>query len=305
MGKLIDGKWEIDPQFTKTESGEFKRQDSVYRSSVGSDLLAEKDRFHLYVSYACPWAHRTLIMKNLKGLDPLIDISIVHPDMMDHGWSFDSYKDGVVGDKLFASKHLSEIYVKDDPSVSTRVTVPILFDKKENKIINNESSEIIRQFNGFSQINPTDYYPENLRTEIDSWNERIYHNINNGVYRSGFARSQSAYEDAVLPMFKLLDEIDAHLDGKSFLIGESLTEADIRLYPTLIRFDLVYFTHFKCNLKMIKDYKHIQRYMEGLYKLEAFSSTTNFDHIKRHYYYSHESINPNRIVPVGPLNNFK
>ncbi|SME94020.1 glutathione S-transferase family protein [Pseudobacteriovorax antillogorgiicola] len=306
MGRLVDGKWIESSLITSDEEGSFKRQPRTFLDTIAADhsrFQVESGRYHLYVSYACPWAHRTLIFRSLKELENHISVSVVHPDMMEQGWSFASNFPGATGDELHGFDQLFEVYQKAQRDVSTSVTVPILWDKKLDTIVNNESSQIIRIFNSaFNELtgNSVDFYPEALRSEIDSWNEEIYECVNNGVYRSGFAQSQSAHEHAVNELFRALDKIDRHLSRHSYLVGNQLTEADLRLIPTLLRFDVVYVTHFKANRKRIKDYTHISEYLRRLYKIPAIHQTTHFDHIKRHYYYSHESINPQRIIPVGP-----
>ena len=312
MGKLVDGNWVEGSIISRDDKGAYARIPRSFRDTISNEhdiYQPESGRYHLYVSYACPWAHRTLIFRALKYLQEHISVSVVHPDMLDSGWVFaesvgKGFKDATQ-DHLFNNKHLYEVYQKAQPDISTSVTVPILWDKKTNTIVNNESSEIIRILNvAFNDLtdNKDDYYPKNLQTQIDELNEDIYHNVNNGVYRSGFAKTQKSYDAAVKPLFKTLDKLDAMLEGKDFLIGNRLTEADIRLLPTLLRFDLVYYVHFKCSQKRIADYKNLSRYSKNLYQLDAIKSTTNFEHIKRHYYFSHESINPYRIVRL--ISNF-
>ena len=308
MGRLVDGKWVKTSIITSNKKGEYDRIPRSFLNTISKDhktFQPEKGRYHLYVSYACPWAHRTLIVRKLKGLEDYVSVSVVHPDLLEDGWHFETNFDGATGDDLYQAKFLYELYQKAQSDVSTSVTVPVLWDKKTKTIVNNESSEIIRIFNTeFNHLtnNTLDLYPAQLQSEIDSINEKIYHDINNGVYKSGFAKTQEAYNSAVNTLFNRLDEVEKHLEGKSFLVGDQLTEADIRFVTTLLRFDLVYFGHFKCNKKRIKDYKNIFQYMRNLYELDAVQSTSRFDHIKRHYYYSHETINPTRIVPVGVIN---
>lgn len=313
-GRLIRGQWHSEESFADKD-GSFRREETSFRDWVEApgktsdgqtpQFMAEKDRYHLYVSHACPWAHRAMIMRNLKGLQDIIGVSVVHPYMLDLGWSLDDDFMGATGDQLYGLKHLSELYVKAKEDYTGKVTVPVLWDKKNETIVNNESAELIRIFNErFNSLtgNVDDYYPEELRSEIDNINERVYHNINNGVYKAGFAENQQAYEDSVRSLFDALDWVEDHLSqtkGK-YLFGERLTEADIRLFTTLIRFDAVYYTHFKCNVKRIKDYPHLSDYVANLYAMEAIKSTIHFDHIKHHYFYSHQSINPFRIVPLGP-----
>ncbi len=306
MGKLVDGEWVKTSIITSDDKGQYDRLPRTFLDTISKDherFQPESGRYHLYVSYACPWANRTLIFRELKNLTDHISVDVVDPDMLEYGWSFDASKDGATGDSLYGKKYLHEIYQKADSKVSTSVTVPVLWDKKLETIVNNESSEIIRIFNqSFNDLtgNTDDYYPKNLQSEIDQWNDEIYPAVNNGVYKSGFAKNQEAYEKAVTELFRVLDKLDQHLEGKDYLVGNQLTEADIRLIPSLLRFDVVYFTHFKCNIKRIADYKNLSRYTRNLYENEAIRKTTNFDHIKRHYYYSHEELNPQRIVPLGP-----
>jgi putative glutathione S-transferase len=307
MGKLVEGIWTDTTIITSNKKGEYARQARGFRDVISKDhpiFKPETGRYHLYVSYACPWAHRTLIYRKLKGLEDHITVSVVSPDMLSNGWSFETKVNGATGDSLFDKKFLYEIYQLADSTVTTSVTVPILWDKKTKNIVNNESSEIIRILNtAFNNLtgNTLDLYPENLRTKIDIVNEEIYSDVNNGVYKTGFALNQETYESAVTTLFKRLDKLDKILETNKYLLGDELTEADLRLVPTLLRFDIVYFGHFKCNLKLIRDYKNLSRYLNELYEIPAIKETTNFEHIKRHYYYSHESINPYRIVPLGPL----
>lgn len=306
MGMLINGKWEVKSVITSDKEGKYDRIPRSFREYISKDhpvFKPESGRYHLYVSYACPWATRALIFRKLKGLEKHISFSVVHPDMLDQGWKFDDSYEGATKDDLFGFDHLKEIYLKAAPDITTSVTVPILWDKKTNTIVNNESSEIIRMFNSsFNDLtkNTEDYYPLVHQDEIDKVNERVYHSINNGVYKTGFAKNQKAYDNAVTELFNALDEMEDRLERKIFLVGEQLTEADIRLIVTLLRFDIVYVTHFKCNIKRIKDYKNLSRYTKNLYEIPAIKESHNFDHIKRHYYYSHKDINPHRIIPKGP-----
>ncbi len=306
MGMLIDGKWKVQSIIKSDKDGAYDRIPRSFRDFVSEDhevFKPESNRYHLYVSYACPWAHRTLIYRKLKGLEEHITVSVVSPDMLNDGWIFDKSFEGATQDDLFGFEYLREVYQKADPNITTSVTVPILWDKKTNTIVNNESSEIIRMFNtSFNKLtgNNEDYYPEDRREKIEILNEKIYHAINNGVYRCGFAKTQEAYDKAIHDLFNNLDEIDTILETQKYLTGDKLTEADLRLVPTLLRFDIVYFTHFKCNKKRIKDYKNLSRYLKGIYEMPEVKSTTNLEHIKRHYYYSHEDINPYRIIPAGP-----
>ena len=306
MGLLVDGKWQDKWYDTSKNGGKFERQASKFRDKVsnedGSTFPAESDRYHLYVSLACPWAHRALIFRKLKGLEEHIDVSVVHPEMLDQGWEFKDYP-GSTGDKLYNFGYAHQIYTKAEPEITTRVTVPILWDKRTETIVNNESAEIIRIFNsGFNSLtnNEDDYYPNAQREEIDAINNMVYHDINNGVYKAGFATSQEAYEEAVTALFCALDRVEERLSKQRYLVGSKITEADWRLFTTLIRFDAVYHGHFKCNKKQIADYPNIYGYMKELYQVPGVAETVNFDHIKRHYYYSHTMINPTQVIPVGP-----
>ena len=306
MGRLVEGKWVSASVITSGRDGAYERIPRSFLFNIDKDdpkFQPQTGRYHLYVSYACPWAHRTLIYRKLKGLEDHISVSVVHPDMLDQGWELSKGFPGATGDDLYNLSHLYELYQKADPKVSTSVTVPVLWDKKLKTIVNNESSQIIRIFNSkFNDLtkNHEDFYPQSLRGIIDSTNQQIYNQINNGVYRCGFAKTQDAYDEAVTSLFACLDEIEKTLEDQPYLAGDQLTEADLRLIPTLLRFDSVYFTHFKCNIRMIRDYPNLSHYTRKLYQREAIKTTTNFAHIKRHYYYSHESINPFRIVPKGP-----
>ena len=306
MGQLVNGVWTKGSVSNNQKDGSFKRVDSVFRNviSVNDQVYKpETNRYHLYVSYACPWAHRTLIFRHLKKLENHISVDYVHPDMLENGWSFLKNFPKATGDSLHNKIYIHEIYQISDKKVSSKATVPILWDKKTDTIVNNESAEIIRIMNSaFNNItkNYDDYYPSSLRIEIDKINKVIYENINNGVYKSGFSRTQEAYEDAVTKLFSSLEMIDEILEDKEYLVGNVLTEADIRLIPTLLRFDSVYYVHFKCNLKKISEFKNISSYVKKMFNNPAINTTTNFDQIKRHYYYSHEHINPYRIIPLGP-----
>jgi putative glutathione S-transferase len=307
MGLLVEGKWH-DQWYENSKDGKFIRSESAFRSSIKADLQsefpAESGRYHLYVSLACPWAHRTLIFRQLKGLEEHISMSVVHPDMLENGWSFAKDFAGSTGDDLYGQEFLYQLYQQANPDYSGRVTVPVLWDKKRETIVSNESAEIIRMFNSeFNQLtgNTADFYPADSRTEIDSLNNAIYDRINNGVYRAGFATSQLAYEQAVAPLFEQLDLLESRLAEQGpFLLGDVQTEADWRLFTTLVRFDPVYVGHFKCNLKRIADYPALSEYLERLLAVDGIVETCNTEHIKRHYYYSHSSINPTRIVPLGP-----
>ncbi|EGR2712211.1 glutathione S-transferase family protein [Vibrio parahaemolyticus] len=301
MGKLVEGVWHDVWYDTKANGGKFVREDAGFRDWIKNDSEAvfqpESGRYHLYVSLACPWAHRTLIFRKLKGLEPHIDVTVVCPDMLSQGWQMG------LPDPLFGHTRMHQIYTQAKPDYTGRVTVPVLWDKKTNTIVSNESSEIIRMFNSaFNDLtgNHDDYYPEPLRGVIDEWNDYIYPNVNNGVYRCGFATSQEAYEEAFESLFSALDKIDAHLATHRYLAGNKITEADWRLFTTLVRFDAVYVGHFKCNKQRIADYVNIQGYLKELYQIDGIADTTDFYHIKRHYYFSHTGINPTQVVPKGP-----
>ena len=312
MGLLVNGQWQDKWYDTDNNQGEFKREAAQLRNWVTADgsagqsgdagFKAEKDRYHLYVSLACPWAHRTLIFRHLKGLEDYISVSVVSPDMLEHGWTFDKDNHST-GDALFDSEFMHQIYTRNKADYSGRVTVPVLWDKKTQCIVSNESAEIIRMFNSaFNALtgNERDFYPQSLRSEIDEVNEFVYHNINNGVYRAGFATTQEAYTEAFDDLFAALDKIEQRLTANRYLVGETLTEADWRLFTTLIRFDSVYVGHFKCNLRTIESYPAISNYLRELYQIEGVSKTVDFYHIKRHYYFSHTMINPTQVVPKGP-----
>ncbi|HCG9900433.1 TPA: glutathione S-transferase family protein [Vibrio parahaemolyticus] len=301
MGKLVEGVWHDVWYDTKANGGKFVREDAGFRDWIKNDSEAvfqpESGRYHLYVSLACPWAHRTLIFRKLKGLEPHIDVTVVCPDMLSQGWQMG------LPEPLFGHTRMHQIYTQAKPDYTGRVTVPVLWDKKTNTIVSNESSEIIRMFNSaFNDHtgNHDDYYPEPLRGVIDEWNDYIYPNVNNGVYRCGFATSQEAYEEAFESLFSALDKIDAHLATHRYLAGNKITEADWRLFTTLVRFDAVYVGHFKCNKQRIADYVNIQGYLKELYQIDGIADTTDFYHIKRHYYFSHTGINPTQVVPKGP-----
>ena len=302
MGLLIDGRWH-DQWYQSSKDGAFERENAQRRNDLPA---AEAGRYHLYVSLACPWAHRTLIYRKLKGLENLIDVSVVSWLMGEHGWTFDKAF-GSSGDKLDGLDYLHQRYTRDDPNYTGRVTVPVLWDKQEQRIVNNESSQIIRIFNGaFDGLtgNRLDLYPEPLRAKIDALNERIYPAVNNGVYRAGFATSQKAYEEAFDALFAELDTLERLLDGQRYLAGEYLTEADIRLFTTIVRFDAVYYGHFKCNLRQIADYPNLSNWLRELYQWPGVAETVNMEHIQHHYYGSHKTINPNGIVPKGPKQDF-
>lgn len=312
MGLLVDGKWHDKWYDTESSGGRFIRQESQFRNWITPDgspgpsgeggFKAEPNRYHLYVSLACPWANRTLIMRKLKGLEDMISVSVVNPLMAENGWSFEP-DEGVVPDPVLNADYLYEVYTHVEPDYSGRVTVPTLYDLKQDKIVNNESSEIMRILNSaFDEIGAKegDYYPEELREEIDAMNDKIYPNVNNGVYKAGFATKQEVYQEEVTNLFATLDELEARLENQRYLVGNQITEADWRFFTTLIRFDSVYYGHFKCNIRRITDYKNLWRYTRELYNWPGVSDTVNFKHIKEHYYRSHKTINPTGIVPVGP-----
>jgi len=314
MGLLIDGRWSTNWYDTSKSGGHFVRENARHRNWVTADgtagptgeggFVAESGRYHLYVSYACPWAHRTLIFRLLKGLTDHVSVSVVHPLMLDNGWSFAKDDHGAGGDDLFRSEYLHQIYTRSSPGTSGRVTVPVLWDRKQDRIVSNESSEIIRMFNSaFDQItgNNDDYWPEELRDAIEEVNADIYENINNGVYRSGFATTAEAYEDSVGRLFDSLDRMESRLSAKRYLMGDRITEADWRFFPTLVRFDPVYVGHFKCNIRRIADYPALSGYMRELYQLPGIADTVVMPHIKQHYYGSHPTLNPTGIVPAGPV----
>lgn len=317
MGLLVDGKWQDNWYDTKSSGGSFERSAAQFRNWITPDgtagpsgnagFKAESGRYHLYVSFACPWAHRTLIFRTLKDLTNHISISVVHPDMIADGWTFDATYPGATGDTLFGLPFARDVYTRADPKFSGRVTVPILWDKVQNTIVSNESSEIIRMLNSaFDDItgNADDYWPTELQDAIEPVNARIYDSFNNGVYRCGFATSQKAYDEAVGPLFDTLDWIEDRLSQNRYLMGNRVTEADWRLFPTLVRFDMVYHLHFKCNRHRIVDYPNLWAYTRELYQWPGVAETVNMEHIVRHYHYSHETINPNRIIPINPLLNF-
>ena len=313
MGLLVDGKWQDSWYDTDKSGGRFERSQSQFRNWVTRDgspgphgdggFQAAPGRYHLYVSLACPWAHRTLIFRRLKGLESMIDVSVVHWLMGKQGWTF-APGPGVVGDALHQAQHMYEVYLKADPQYSGRVTVPVLWDRERNTVVSNESADIIRMFNSaFDAVGaaPGDFYPAPLREQIDAINARVYDTVNNGVYKAGFATTQAAYEEAVVPLFESLDWLDARLGQRRYLCGDRLTEADWRLFTTLVRFDAVYVGHFKCNLRRIADYPQLSGYLRELYQMPGIADTVNFQHIKHHYYQSHDMINPTGIVPLGPV----
>ena len=319
MGMLIRGQLTEDWLGEEISDGDFKRMESTFRNWITPDgsagptgnsgFAAEADRYHLYVSMACPWAHRTVIFRKLKQLENFIGLSIVESDMLDDGWSFSisTDSDNKYTDHLYAYKYMHQLYTRADKNFTGQITVPVLWDKKLNTIVNNESSEIIRMLNSaFNALteDETDYYPEQLRSKIDTINQPIYENINNGVYRCGFATTQDNYENAFNRLFNELDNVEHILSENRYLLGKQLTEADWRLFTTLVRFDSVYVGHFKCNLKRIADYPNLFNYLRELYQLPGIAETVDMNYIKRHYYYSHTSVNPTQIIPKGPAIDF-
>jgi glutathionyl-hydroquinone reductase len=312
MGILKNGEWVVGGSST-TESGDFERQPTAFRNWITPDgaagpsgeggFPAESGRYHLYVSLACPWAHRTLIFRALKGLEAHVSVDVVHPLMGEDGWSFDADFPGATGDRLMGKRFLREVYTEAAPRATGRVTVPVLWDKERGAIVSNESADIIRMFNAaFDSVtgDREDYWPERLREEIEAVNERVYATVNDGVYRAGFATSQGAYDRAVRALFESLDWLEARLSRRRYLLGDRLTEADWRLATTLFRFDPVYHGHFKCNRRRLVDYPSLWAYARELYQIPGVAGTVAFDHIAEHYHRSHESINPHRIVPIGP-----
>jgi putative glutathione S-transferase len=314
MGLLVDGVWQED--VSRTKDGQFIRPATRFRDFVTVDgspgptgnggFAAEAGRYHLYISLACPWAHRTLIFRDLKHLDNAISVSIAEPLYGKTGWEFGTARGGTP-DTANGKSSLAEIYLLADPHYTGRVSVPVLWDKKRRTIVNNESSEIIRMLNSafaaFTNV-PTDYYPAELRGEIDRINDVVYTTVNNGVYRAGFATSQQAYEEAARGIFATLDELEARLSRQRYLVGRQITEADWRLFTTLVRFDTVYYSHFKCNLRRIADYPNLWNYLRDLYQVPGIAETVSIDHIKRHYYGSQRQVNPTGIVPIGPIIDF-
>jgi len=318
MGLLVDGKWQDKWYDTDKTGGKFEREAARFRNWVTADgspgpsgeggFKAESGRYHLYVSMACPWAHRTLIFRKLKGLEKHISVSVVHPDMVENGWEFrpddDQHKD-----HLHNFRFMHEVYTKAAPDYTGRVTVPTLWDKERETIASNESAEIIRMFNsafnGLEGVDAElDFYPEALRPEIDEVNERVYHTVNNGVYKAGFATAQDKYEEAYRALFDSLDWLEERLSRQRYLVGEQLTEADWRLFTTLIRFDAVYYSHFKCNRQLIREFPNLSGYLRDLYQVPGVAETVDIGQIKQHYYVSQRTINPTQIVPVGPELNF-
>jgi putative glutathione S-transferase len=306
MGLLVNGEWKDQWYDTKSTGGRFVRKDAQFREKVTADgssgFKAESGRYHLYVSYACPWAHRTLIYRKLKGLEDHISISVVNPLMLEHGWTFE-HRESVIPDPIFSAEYLHQIYTAARPDYSGRVTVPVLWDKETGTIVNNESAEIIRMFDRqFDDVGASGprFCPPELESDIDDINAFVYDAINNGVYKSGFATTQEAYEEAVTALFAALDQIELRLSGNHYLVGDTITEADWRLFTTLLRFDPVYVGHFKCNIRRLIDYPNLRAYTRELYQVPGVADTVHMDHIKDHYYRSHPSINPTGVVPAGP-----
>ena len=316
MGLLVDGQWQDKWYDTKASEGRFEREDAGFRNWVTADgsagpsgiggFKAEPNRYHLYVSLACPWAHRTTIYRKLKGLEDMISLSVVHPFMGDKGWTFAEGAGGIA-DPIVKADYLYEVYIAAKPDYTGRVTVPILWDKETNSIVSNESSEIIRMFNSaFDEVGATaiNFLPAELLAEIDTVNEFVYSAVNNGVYKAGFATTEAAYKEAVITLFDALDTLEARLVDQRYLLGDMITEADWRLFTTLVRFDAVYVGHFKCNIRRIVDYPNLWGYLRDLYQVPGIAETVSIEHIKAHYYTSHANINPTRIIPVGPLLDF-
>ena len=312
MGILVDGKWTQQDLVRNDPDGRFVRKASVFRDRITSNgapgpdgtggYRAEPGRYHLYVSYACPWAHRTLIFRALKGLEDMINVSVVHWRMLENGWTFEEGP-GVIQDPVNHAQFLHQVYSAADPAYTGRVTVPVLFDKRTGRVVNNESSEIIRVFNeAFDGVGatPGDYYPRDLREDIDSINARVYDTVNNGVYKCGFATTQAAYDEAVARLFDTLDWLEEKLSRGRYLCGAWVTEADWRLFPTLVRFDPVYVGHFKCNIRRVADYPNLSSYLRDLYQTPGVAATVNLAHIKQHYYQSMKQVNPSGVVPAGP-----
>ena len=307
MGMVIDGTWQADDGAVLRQDGKFVRKPTSFHNWIkadgSTDWTPDPGRYHLYISLACPWAHRTLIFRKLKGLEDIISLSVVDHFMANNGWEFGD-SPGCIPDPVHNAAYMHQVYTAADPNYTGRVTVPVLWDKETGTIVNNESSEIIRMFNSefaAHSNNDYDYYPGDLQDDINAINERIYETVNNGVYRSGFASSQEAYEQAFEALFGTLDFLEELLGRQRYLVGEDITEADWRLFPTLIRFDAVYYTHFKCNLRRIDDYPNLSNYLRDLYQQPGIAETVDMHHIKHHYFASHESINPLRIVPKGPM----
>lgn len=317
MGLLVDGQWQDQWYDTKRTGGRFERSASQYRNWITADgspgptgaggFKAERGRYHLYVSYACPWAHRALVMRAWKGLEQHVGVSVVHPLMLENGWELRSDFDGATGGSLYGFDKLYQLYLKADPHYTGRVTVPVLWDRERETIVSNESADIIRMlgsaFDGLGAI-AGDYYPAALREDIDALNDTVYHRVNNGVYKAGFATSQAAYDEAVTTLFDTLDDLERRLGERRYLMGDVLTEADLRLWTTLVRFDAVYVTHFKCDRKRIADYPNLSGFLREIYQMPGVADTVDMDHIRQHYFRSHPSVNPHGIVSIGPQQDF-
>jgi len=307
MNMLVDGEWRTDVQKSTNENGEFERQETNFRDRIrdepGARFQPESGRYHLYVSYACPWAHRTLLVRALKGLEDAISVDVVDPFRADDGWQFTPERDGCTPDSLHGSDYLRELYVRADPEATGRVTVPVLWDRKEDIIVNNESAEVLRmldtEMDEFASRD-VDLYPEGYRDEVDRIIDEIYQPINNGVYRAGFTKSQKAYDRAVTDLFDALDDWDSVLADQRYLAGDRLTEADVCMFTTLVRFDQVYHTHFMCNRKFIHQYENLWPYLRDLYQTPGVAKTVNMDHIREHYYTTHPEVTPSRIIAIGP-----
>ncbi|KIQ96995.1 glutathione S-transferase family protein [Lysobacter sp. A03] len=313
MGLLVDGQWHDEWYDTEETGGRFERSKSQFRNWITADgsagpdgkdgFKAESGRYHLYVSYACPWAHRTLLMRAWKGLEEHIGVSVVHPLMLEDGWELRTDFDGATGDPLYGFDKTYQLYLKADPNYSGRVTVPTLWDKQRETIVSNESADIIRMLNSaFNKVGarPGDYYPEDLRAEIDRINAPVYEHVNNGVYKAGFSTTQAAYDEAVTALFATLEDLELRLGESRYLVGNTLTEADLRLWTTLVRFDAVYVTHFKCDRKRIADYPNLTGFLRDIHQMPGVAETVHMDHIRHHYFRSHPTINPYGIVSIGP-----
>ncbi len=313
MGLLVEGQWQDKWYDTKSTGGHFKRSESQFRNWVTAEgeagptgeggFPAESGRYHLYVSYACPWAHRALVMRAWKGLEKHIDVSVVHPLMLEHGWELREDFPGATGDPLYGLDKLYQLYLKADGKYTGRVTVPVLWDKQRETIVSNESADIIRMFNSaFDGVGarPGDYYPSDLREKIEAVNSPVYEKVNNGVYKAGFATGQQAYDEAVQALFGTLDELEERLGKSRYLVGNTPTEADLRLWTTLVRFDPVYVTHFKCDRRRIADYPNLSGLLRELYQLPGVAGSVDMDHIRNHYFRSHPTVNPHGIISIGP-----
>lgn len=303
MNQLVDGEWRTDAYETTNDDGAFERQETTFRDRIGEEFPAESGRYRLYVSYACPWAHRTLLARSLKGLEDAISVSVVDPFRDEDGWQFSPEKEGCTKDPVMDADYLRELYVQADPDVTARVTVPVLWDEEEGTIVNNESREVLRMLDTEFEEHATrdvDLYPEGYREEVDEVIDAIYEPVNNGVYRAGFAGSQEAYDEAIDDLFSALDHWDSVLSEQRYLAGDRLTEADICMFTTLVRFDQVYHTHFMCNVMQTQDYEHLWGYLRDLYQTPGVAQTVNMDHIKEHYYTTHPDVTPSRIIARGP-----